>query len=274
MGLSQRKACRVAGLCRATWQYRRRPESALNKALRVRICELAAQRRRFGRYRIWQLLGREGWNVNKKRVARIYREERLSLRIRRRKKHASAVRVPLPAPTAANQVWSMDFIWDWLQSGRRLKMLVVVDDFTRECLAIEVDFGINGRRVGQVLERIIEERGKPIAIRSDNGPEFAGNAMDGWAYTRGIKLDFIRPGKPNDNAYVESFNGKFRDESLNDNQFLTLAEAQAIIEGWRKDFNEGRPHKAHGKLTPKEFAQRHMAMLNKLTLAEHRLAVA
>lgn len=267
LGLSQRMACRVAGLCRATWQYQPKAESAENKALRRRICELAAQRRRFGSYRIWRLLRREGTKVNRKRVERLYGEERLSLRLKRRKKQASAVRVPLPKPTAPNQVWSMDFVWDYLRGGRRLKMLTVVDDFTRECLAVEVDFGIGGRRTALTLERLIERRGKVAAIRSDNGPEFAGNAMDGWAYGKGIKLDFIRPGKPNDNAFIESFNGRLREECLNDNQFLTLAEAQIVIESWRKDYNEQRPHGSLGGLTPLEFAELQTALKPQLAVA-------
>ncbi len=267
-------ACRVAGLCRATWQYVPKPESALNKALRVRIREIAAQRRRFGSLRIWKMLVRQGWTINKKRVQRIYVEEKLSLRIKRRIKRAAAVRVPLPKPTAPNQSLSIDFVFDWVQSGRKIKMLTVVDDFTHECLAIEVDFGIRARRVTQVLERVIESRGPVASIRSDNGSEFAGNVMDEWAHAKSIKLDFIRPGKPNDNAYVESFNGKLRDECLNENRFLTLIEAQTIIEAWRKDFNEERPHKAHGKLTPSEFAAQHREKLNKLALEERQLALA
>ena len=274
MGLSERKACHIVGLCRATWQYKPKPESALNKALRVRIREIAAQRRRFGSLRIWKMLSRQGWAINKKRVQRIYVEEKLSLRIKRRRKQAAAVRVPLPKPTGPNQVWSIDFVFDWVQSGRKIKMLTVVDDFTHECVALEVDFGIRAIGVTRALDRAMDLRGKVAAIRSDNGSEFAGNVMDGWAFSRGIKLDFIRPGKPNDNAFVESFNGKFRDECLNENRFLTLIEAQTIIEAWRKDFNEERPHKAHGKLTPTEFAQRHTALLNKLALAEHQLELA
>lgn len=179
----------------------------------------------------------------------------------------------MPAPTGPNQVWSMDFVWDWLRTGRKLKMLTVVDDFTRECVAIEVGFGINGQRLTEVLDRLMEERGKVAALRSDNGPEFAGNAMDAWAYERGVKLDFIRPGKPNDNAFVESFNGKFRMECLNDNQFLTLAEAQAIIEAWRKDYNEARPHDSLKGRTPLEFAQWHQAMVKEKALTEHQLTV-
>jgi putative transposase len=257
-------------LCRATWQYKPKPESAENVALRVRIRELAAQRRRFGAFRIWRMLRRQKWPVNIKRVERIYREEELSLRLKRRKKQAAAARVPLPAPTAPNQVWSMDFVWDTLRSGRRLKILTIVDDFTRECLAIEVDFGLNGKRVVQILDRLFEARGKAAALRMDNGPEFTGNAMDGWAYDNGVQLDFIRPGKPNENAFIESFNGRLREECLNDNQFLTLVEAQTIIEAWRKDYNEERPHSSLDGLTPSEFAERH----KKLGLEKPQLPLA
>lgn len=274
LGLSERQACRIVGLNRATWQYEPKPESSLNKALRVKIREIAAQRRRFGSFRIWQMLIRQGWTINKKRVQRIYVEEKLSLRSKRRIKRAAAVRVPLPVPTGANQVWSIDFVWDWVQSGRRLKMLTVVDDFTHECLAIEVDFGIRATRVSQVLERLVELRGKVGAIRSDNGSEFAGNVMDAWAYGAGIKLDFIRPGKPNDNAFVESFNGKFRDECLNENRFRTLIEAQVIIEAWRKDFNEERPHRTLNGLTPIEFARIQTAKQNNKALRNSQLVLA
>jgi putative transposase len=269
-----RKACKVAGLCRATWHYKPRPESELNKALRIRMRELAAQRRRYGSFRIWrEIAKREGWKVNRKRVQRIYDEEGLSLRTKRRKKRAAAVRVPLPKPTGPNQVWSIDFVADWVRIGRRIRMLTVVDDFTRECLAIEVDFGIRAKRVAQVLGRLVERRGRVAAIRSDNGSEFAGNIMDEWAHERGIKLDFIRPGKPNDNAFVESFNGRLRDECLNEHRFLTLNEAQFVIEVWRKDYNEKRQHGSLDGLTPEEFAAQHNEKLNKLALAEHQSAL-
>lgn len=253
-------------LCRATWHYQPKPESAENVALRVRIRELAAHRRRFGSPRIWRMLDRQGWKVNHKRVERIYREERLSLRLKRRKKQAAAVRVPLAVPTGPNQAWSMDFVWDSLRNGRRVKMLTIVDDFTRECLAVEVDFGINGQRVTQTLGRLMEVREKVGGIRSDNGPEFTSNAMDGWAYEKGVSLDFIRPGKPTENAFIESFNGRLREECLNDNQFLTLVEAQTIIEAWRKDYNDERPHSSLAGLTPSEFAQRHTALKQDLVL--------
>lgn len=211
--------------------------------------------------------------MNIKRVRRIYNDEKLSLRLKRRQKRAAAVRVPLPVPTGPNQAISIDFVWDRLSCGRRLKMLTVVDDFTRECLAIRVDFGINGKAVTQVLDAIIELRGKFLGARMDNGAEFAGDEVDAWAYERGIRLDFIQPGKPNQNAYIESFNGRFREECLNDNQFRTLIEAQVVIEAWRKDYNDGRPHSSLDGQTPSEFAARHDGMLNKLCLKEHQLAL-
>ena len=255
MGRSQRKACELVRLCRATWQYQRLPESAENKLLRVRICELAAKRRRFGGFRIWQLLRREGWKVNKKRVQRLYVEEKLSLRLKRRKKQASAVRVPLPTPTGPNQVWSIDFVWDWLRIGRRLKMLTIVDDFTRECLAIEVAFGLNGKAVTQILDRLFELQGKVAGVRCDNGPEFAGRMLDQWAYLNGVEIDFSRPGKPTDNGHIEAFNSRLRAECLNASWFLSLADARDRIEEWRRHYNEERPHSALGNLTPKAFIE-------------------
>lgn len=212
------------------------------------------------------MLDRQGWKVNHKRVERIYREERLSLRLKRRKKQAAMVRVPMAMPTGPNQLWSMDFIWDSLRNGRRVKLLTIVDDFTRECVALEADFGINGKRVTQALDRLFETRGKVAGLRMDNGPEFTSNAMDGWAYEKGVRLDFIRPGKPNDNPLIESFNGRLREECLNDNQFLTLVEAQTIVEAWRKDYNEERPHGALHGLTPSEFAQRQTVLKQELAL--------
>ncbi len=240
-------------MSRSTWQYepqRKRDDEPLKAA----ILKIAEKRRRFGQDRILLMLKREGWKDNHKRVSRVYGELGLSLRLKRRQKRSAAVRVPMPVPTRPNQVWSMDFVHDRLSSGRVLKCLVVVDEYSRECLAIEVDFGISGERVIRVLNRLIELRGKPEAIRSDNGPEFAGNALDAWAYSTGVKLDFIQPGKPTQNAYCESFNGRFREECLNDNQFLTLPEAQTTIEFWRRDFNDERPHSSLNGLTPSEFA--------------------
>lgn len=256
LGRSQMAACRVAGLCRRTWQYKPRKKRD-DTALRQAVLQIAEQRRRFGQDRIYLMLRRQGWKDNAKRVRRIYREEGLSLRLKRRKKSSAVIRVPMQPADRPNHTWSMDFVHDRLASGRALKCLTIVDEFTRESLGIEVDFGLSGERVSRVLDGLIELRGKPEAIRSDNGPEFAGNWMDAWAYQRGLKLAFIQPGKPTQNAYIESFNGRFREECLNENQFQTVVEAQVVIEAWRKDYNDERPHGSLNGLTPSEFAERH-----------------
>lgn len=209
-------------------QYRQR--KADDAAIRSRLRALAEQRRRFGYRRLHVLLRREGLVVNHKRTARLYREERLQLRLRRRKKLAAAIRIPMPQPTRLNQRWSMDFVSDTLWHGRRFRVLTVVDDYSRECLATVVDTSISGLRVSQVLEDIGEARGLPEGITVDNGPEFAGRALDEWAFRRKVKLEFIRPGKPIENAYIESFNGKLREECLNDGWFQTMPEARSAIE--------------------------------------------
>lgn len=255
LGLSQRQACNLVGLNRATWRYKPSPESKVNTALRKRIRELAAQRRRFGAPRLFQMLKREGWKINHKRMERIYAEEGLALRIKRRKKRAAAARVPIPEPTAANQMWTVDIVHDRLACGKVFKCLTLVDEFSRECLAIEVNYGMSSRRVTDVLDRIVEFRGKTAGIRSDNGSQFAGTEMDAWAYRNGVALNFIRPGKPTENAFIESFNGRLREECLNDNQFRTLIEAQTVIEAWREDYNKVRPHGSLGWRTPEEFAK-------------------
>ncbi len=223
-------------------------------ALRMRIKEIAAVRVRYGYYRIYVLLRRERWTVNHKRVCRLYREAGLSMRVKRPRRHVNAAyregRVP---PGRANDSWSMDFVSDSLFDGRRLRALTVVDNFTRESLAIAVDQGIKGEQVVEVLDRIVAERGAPKSIRVDNGPEFVSRALDRWAYEHGVTLDFSRPGKPTDNAYVESFNGRLREECLNANWFLSLEDAQAKIEAWRREYNESRPHTVLGHLPPTEF---------------------
>ena len=223
--------------------------------------ELALQWPRFGYRRLYVMLRRSGMKINHKRVQRLYREAGLVLRRRKRRKHACTLRVPMLAAERPNQRWSMDFVSDVLVNGRRIRALTVVDDYTRECPAIEVDTSLNGVRVARVLDRVAELHGLPEVIRTDNGPEFAGQALDAWAYRRGVKLDFSRPGKPTDNSYVESFNGKFRDECLNENWFETLPEAKQIIELWRNKYNDKRPHSSLGEVTPGEFADRSRAML-------------
>ena len=251
-GLSVRRACIVVGLWRGSRYYQ--PKMKDETKLRVRMRKLAEKRRRFGSRRLHVLLSREGLVVNHKRTERIYREEKLSLRLKKRKRRTSEVRVPLPVPERANQQWSMDFVSDALCTGRRFRSLTIVDDYSRECPAIEVDTSIGGVRVCRVLDRLAIERGLPETIRVDNGPEFAGKALDEWAYRNGVKLHFIEPGKPNQNAYIESFNGKFRDECLGENWFVSLDEARRIIEAWREDYNQVRPHSSLNDLAPEVFA--------------------
>jgi putative transposase len=241
------------GLPRASYDYQ--PVTGRDDELRERIRELAHQRRRFGCPRIHLLLRREGIVVNNKRTERIYREEGLSLGKRRRKKTAAIARVILPASVRPNERWSMDFVTDSIVTGRRFRALVIIDDYSRECPVIEVDTSLGGRRVVQVLEQLSESRGLPDVITIDNGPEFAGKALDEWAYRRGVKLNFIRPGKPVENAYAESFIGRLRDECLNENWFISLKNARDIIESWRIDYNEARPHSSLGGLTPREFIE-------------------
>jgi putative transposase len=202
------------------------------------------------------MLRREGVRVNHKRVYRLYRAEGLAVRRKKRKRIAEEIRTVPPPPATPNQRWSMDFMEDWLAAGRRFRTLNVVDDFTRRCAAIEVDTSLSGTRVGRVLDRAIAEHGKPEVIVVDNGPEFSGKALDVWAFERGVQLHFIRPGKPIENAYVESFNGKFGDEWLNQTWFLDLDDARSKIEAWRRDYNAVRPHSSLGNLTPNEYAER------------------
>jgi putative transposase len=249
--LSQRRACGLIELHRGTCRYRfRRVEDG---RLRVRLRELAEIRRRFGYRRLLVMLRREGWQLNHKRLYRLYVEEKLSLR-RKRSRKRSGVRQPLIEPTASNQVWSVDFMTDALSSGRRFRTLNIVDDYTREALAIEVDTSLCGRRVVRVLEQLKTLRGLPRQIRSDNGPEFLSRIVDQWAYEQGLQWHTVQPGRPMENGYVESFNGRFRDECLNENWFVDLAEAREKIEQWKQDYNQVRPHSALGYRTPEEFA--------------------
>lgn len=251
--LSERRACGLLAVWRSSWRYRRRRRGE-DLVLRERLRELAHQRRRFGYRRLRVLLQREGWRVNYKKVYRLYREEGLVVRRRKGRRRAGCMRVPLGAPVRANQGWSMDFMTDALAEGRRFRLLTVVDDYTREALAIEVDHSLPGLRVWRVLERLSASRGRPEWIVCDNGPEFSGQVLDQWAFENGVQLHFITPGKPSENAYVESFNGKLRDECLNENWFVTVPEAREVVETWRVDYNQARPHSALGYRTPEEFA--------------------
>lgn len=250
-GVSERRACRLTELWRSTCRYESRRGD--DGDLRGRIRELAERHRRFGYRRITWLLEREGNAANHKRVYRIYREERLSVRRRKRKRISQSERLPLVRTTRPNEVWSIDFVSDMTATNRRIRAFVVIDEFTREALAIEVDTSLPGERIVRVLERVVAERGRPQAIVADNGPELTSVAMDQWAYEHGIRLLFIQPGKPVQNCYVESFNGKLRDECLNENWFASLREARIVIEDWRREYNTERPHGSLGKLTPDEY---------------------
>lgn len=235
MEISERRACGLLLVVRGTVRYVSASADG-NVRLRDRLHELAMERRRFGYRRLHALLAREGWMVNHKRVYRLY-VDCLSVRKRSRRRRISPARAPLRAASAANQVWSIDFVSDSLASGRRFRTLNVVDDYTREALAIEVDTSLGGVRVTRVLDRLLIERGgAPVQIRSDNGPEFISKAVEQWAYEHGVSWEFIQPGKPTENAYIESFNGKLRDECLNENWFTTLADARQKIEQWRQDY--------------------------------------
>jgi putative transposase len=250
-GLSERRACRLVGIGRSTLRYRGRRGG--EEQLRRRLRELAAERPRFGYRRLHALLRREGVVVNHKRVERLYREEGLSVRRRKRKRVARDGRGRAALPGRPNQQWGIDFVSDALAWGRRIRLFTVVDVFTREALAIEVDTSLPGERVVRVLERLAAERGAPGEIVLDNGPELAGKALDQWAYERGVWLRFIEPGKPVQNAFVESFHGRLRDECLDRHWFLGLADARRTVEAWRQDYNRVRPHSALGYRAPEEF---------------------
>ena len=253
-GIGVRRACGLVGVATSGIYRvsRRRDDRALREAIRG----AARVHRRWGVRRIRARLRREGWTDNHKRVERIYREEGLQVRRRRRKRAAAVVRQPLAQPTGPNQLWAMDFVSDALADGRKVRMLVVLDVYSRECLHIEVDTSLPGRRVIRALEGLAATRGLPRQLLSDNGPEFTGHELDAWAYGR-VDLQFIQPGKPMQNGFVESFNGKLRDECLNENWFVSLVDAQRIVEAFRREYNERRPHSALGNLTPVEFAARH-----------------
>jgi putative transposase len=251
--LSERRACQLVNV--STLVYRYQPKLGNDDVLRHRLRELAEQRKRFGSPRLHIMLKREGLVINHKRTERIYREEGLALRRKRRRKGATGARAIFPLPQRTNERWSMDFVTDSFITGGRFRTLAIVDDYSRECPAIEVDTSLGGRRVVGVLERLSEIRGLPEVITIDNGPEFAGRALDEWAYRRDVKLNFIRPGKPVENAFAESFIGRLRDECLNTNWFFSLKHARDLIEYWRQDYNEVRPHSSLKGATPKEYAE-------------------
>jgi putative transposase len=251
--LSQRRACGLIGITRRGFQ--RAPAEDPNQELRQRLRELAEQRRRWGCPLLYLVVRREGWRANHKRVERLYREEGLSLKLRRRRrKRLSHLRVPRERPAAANQTWAVDFIHDNLRSGHRFRAFALLDEWSRESLAIEVDVSLPGERVTKVLERLRDSRGLPTVIQADNGPELRGQALDQWAYDHGVQLQFIEPGKPIQNAHIESFNARLREECLNEHVFVSLNDARSKIEQWRIEYNQERPHSSLGNLTPEEFA--------------------
>jgi len=250
-GYSERRACKLMDMNRRT--YQRVPVPDRNADLRIRLKELAEERRRFGSPRLLTLLRREGWVVNHKRVERVYRQEGLSLRQRRRRKRPSHIRLVRPGPTEANQHWAMDFVSDSLADGRRMRVLTVVDLWDRRSPCLETDRSITGERVARRLDALRLQGQCPQVIRVDNGPEFTSKALVRWAHEHGVRLEFIRPGKSTDNCFIESFNGQSRDECLDANLFTNLAEAKRVIEEWRQDYNTLRPHGSLGGMSPDEY---------------------
>ena len=251
-GLSFRRFCRVTGWNRSSLQYSPCPRD--DDALRARLRHWAALKPRWGSPILHDVLKAEGLVQNHKRTERLYREEGLSLRRKRRRKLPAAARVPLPQAQAPNQRWSIDFIHDQLADGRRFRCLTLVDDFTRQCLLIHVDTSIGGATVVSVLDRLIRLRGRPATITTDNGPEFTGRAIHLFAQAQGIHLHHIQPGKPIQNAFIESFNGTFRDDCLNQHWFGSLPQARLLIEQWRLEYNQLRPHSSIGRIPPDSFA--------------------
>ncbi|WP_422923355.1 IS3 family transposase [Singulisphaera sp. PoT] len=252
-GVGVRRACEATGLPRSTHHYRPRRES--QEPLRMRLREPATSRVRYGYRRLHVLLRREGRAINLKRVYRLYSLERLTLRRKNpRRRVSSRHRDDRPCVEAADQARAMDFMSDALADGRKLRVLTLIDLFTRESLAIRVGIRFTSGQVAEVLAEVALGRGAPRELRVDNGPEFTGRMLDLWAHLNGVTLDFSRPGKPNDNGFIESFNGRVRDECLNQSYFLSLEDAREKLESWRVEYNEHRPHSALGYLAPKEFA--------------------
>jgi putative transposase len=249
--VSSRHACQLLGLQRSTFWYRSRAKN--RTALKMRLRDLAMSRIRFGYLRLLVMLRREGWEVGKKLVYRLYRELGLQMRTRKRRKLASARRASVERATRPNERWSMDFITERMEDGRYFRTLTVVDQFTRECPVLEPAVSLSGRHVA-CLDRVAVQRGYPQSITVDNGPEFSSKAMDAWAYENGVRLDFIRPGKPVENGFIESFNGRLRDECLNTHLFWNIEDARKKLEQWRWDYNHQRPHSALANLPPAAFA--------------------
>jgi putative transposase len=252
--VSERRACGVRDVSRSTHRYRSVADA--HEELRIRLRDLAATRPNWGYRRLGLLLEREGWQANHKLVYRLYREEGLGLRRRRPTRRVSAARRQLvPEPQRCNERWSMDFMSDQLYSGRPIRLLTIVDNYSRESLALQVGFRLGADDVAGVLNQLIAERGIPDSIRLDNGPEFTSRVLDHWAWCNGVTLDFIRPGTPTDNAVMEALNARFRQECLNEHWFLSVADAQQLVDAWRDDYNHVRPHSSLQNMTPAEFVQ-------------------
>ena len=252
-GLSERRSLRIVDMSASAYRYE--PVQDRNCALKEKIIALAQRHRRYGAGMIYLKLRQSGEIVNHKRVDRLYAEAGLQVKKRRRKKIPLSDRYPLERPTSANQVWSMDFVFDRTAEGRSIKSLTVVDDATREAVAIVPERALGGNQLVRILEQLAGTRGLPKAIRTDNGKEFCSRAMLTWAHARGVQLFLIEPGKPNQNAYIESFNGRFRDECLNEHWFTSLQHARIVVEAWRKEYNEERPKRSLGGLTPTDYAK-------------------
>jgi transposase InsO family protein len=262
-GLSQRRALRVVNMSPSAYRYE--PTSDRNCVLKEKIIALAHRHRRYGAGMIYLKLRQAGEIVNHKRVDRLYAQAGLQVKKRKRKKIPLSERHPLARPTTPNQVWSMDFVFDRTAEGRSIKSLTVVDDATHEAVAIVPERALGGHQLVRILEQLANTRGLPKAIRTDNGKEFCSRAMLTWAHARGVQLFLIEPGKPNQNAYIESFNGRFRDECLNEHWFTSLQQARVIVETWRREYNEERPKKSLGGLTPSAYAQTLIQKSVKLT---------
>lgn len=253
-GISERRACAILSVDRSSMRYAHRRGD--DGDLRSRLHEIALERRRFGYRRLGIMLAREGLVMNHKKLLRLYREENLRVRRRRGRRRAMGTRAPMTLPQGPNQRWSLDFVSDTLVCSRRIRILAVVDDFTRENLALVVDTSLSGARVARELDAIIAVRGRPLMIVSDNGTELTSLAILRWAQDRQIEWHYIAPGKPQQNGYVESFNGRLRDECLNETLFASLSHARSVLSGWRDDYNHVRPHSGIGGLTPADAARR------------------
>ncbi len=252
-GLSERRALRIVSMSPSAYRYE--PAADRNCVLKEKIIALAQRHRRYGAGMIYLKLRQAGEIVNHKRVDRLYAQAGLQVKRRKRKKIPMTDRRPLERPTAANEVWSMDFVFDRTAEGRSIKSLTVVDDATHEAVAIVPERALGGSQLVRTLEQLASTRGLPRSIRTDNGKEFCSRAMLTWAHARGVQLFLIEPGKPNQNAYIESFNGRFRDECLNEHWFTSLQHARVVVEAWRREYNEERPKKSLGGLTPTAYAK-------------------